>query len=135
MRIRNYNDLEYAAAKKLAVYCPGPKPAAALKNPKPASFVMNMDVRSINRAINTGLFIYIKENIQPRFFEGPGGALMCDRAVKGLTTTFPHTPAGLDNFKYYGSWNMVGESMTKKTMISICHQFNGIWTNDNTIPF
>jgi ribosomal protein L31 len=134
MRIVNYNDLQYAATKRLAVYCPSGGPGG-LKSPKPASFVMNQDVRTINSAINNGLFIYVKENCHPVFFSGPGGALMCDRHIEGLTKAFKRDVDGYENFKFYGGWYIVGESMSIATMKTICKQFNGIWKDVDNEPF
>ena len=125
MKIMNYNDLEYAAKKKLAVYCPAAN--GFLKKPRPASFVMNQTIRIINGAIKAGLFIYVKENVQPVFFAGPGGALLCDRHIEGLTRTFPYDADGWHSAKYYGSHHIVGESMTTEAMKMICKHFNGIW--------
>jgi len=132
MKIRNYNDLEYAAEKKLAVYRP-----SSAQGPKPAAFVMNQDVRTINRAINDGLFIYVKENVQPKFFCGAGDSLMCDRHIEGLTRTFSHDVYGFDLAKKYEGWHIVGECMSLSAMKMICKQFNGIWIENKTgcVPF
>ena len=131
MKINNYNDLEYAADKRLAVYTPNGR---VFSKPKPAAFVMNMDVRSINNAINSGLYIYVKKNAQLIFFEGKLGFLMCSRHVPGLTDTFENDKIGYQNFLKHGGWHLIGGGMSKETMKAICRQFNGIW-EDREFPF
>lgn len=136
MKINNYNDLEYAAKKKLAVYCPASdKPRkygiGFLSKPKPAAFVMHQCINIINRAIKQGLYIYVKDNDRPVFFTKTCGALMCDREVEGLTTELPDEKWAT-RF-YYGSKYFVGESMSIATMKTICKAFDGIWREEQNI--
>jgi hypothetical protein len=55
---------------------------------------------------------------RPTFFAGPGGALMCNCEVHGLT----HKLSNLDTAAYYGSEFFVGESMCRATMRWIASQ-------------
>lgn len=69
------------------------------------------------------------DNSKPKFFRGPGGALLCDRAVEGLTDELRDD----DTASYYGGKFIVGESISESGAKKIAEAFGEFASKDKRI--
>jgi hypothetical protein len=63
---------------------------------------------------------------KPKFYRGPGGALMCDRALLGLTQELTDA----ESVRWYGGSFFVGESMGEYASQQIAVALGGEWLGE-----